>query len=65
MSIDLKKQTPSGLKNLAANSQRLGNTEMARAVVQEMDERGMATRRDVLEPRSRGQGNGTLYAGCS
>jgi hypothetical protein len=48
MSIDLKKQTPSGLKNLLANSQRLGNAEMALAVVQEMHERGMATRHAAL-----------------
>jgi hypothetical protein len=46
MPIDLKKRTPSELKNLLANAQRLGNTEMAIAVVQEMHERKMATSRE-------------------
>jgi hypothetical protein len=46
MPIDLKKQTPSGLRNLLANAQRLGNTEMAVTVVQQMHERKMATSRE-------------------
>lgn len=46
MPIDLKVQTPSGLKNLLANSRRLRNADMELAVVQEMHERGMATNRE-------------------
>lgn len=46
MPLDLKKQPPSGLRNLLVNAQRLGNTEMAVAVVQEMHERKMATSRE-------------------
>jgi hypothetical protein len=46
MSIDLKKQTTIGLRNLLANSERLRNSEMALAVVVEMHERGMATSRE-------------------
>ena len=43
MPIDLKTQPASGLRNLLANSKRLGNAEMEMAVVQEMHERGIAT----------------------
>lgn len=46
MAIDLKKRTPSELRNLLANSKRLRNAEMELAVVQEMHERGMATNRE-------------------
>lgn len=48
MPIDLKKQTPSGLRNLLVNSKRLHNAEMERAVVLEMHERGMATSREYV-----------------
>jgi hypothetical protein len=46
MPIDLKTQTPTGLRNLLANSRRLRNADMELAVVREMHERGLAKSRE-------------------
>jgi hypothetical protein len=76
MPIDLKRQTPHGLRNLLDNSRRPRNAEMEQAVVQEMHERGLATGREyaafpwnqdrvdrVMEPFARIAGSWPITSG--
>lgn len=46
MPIDLKRQTPTGLRNLLDNARRLHNAEVEQAVAREMHERDLATARE-------------------
>jgi hypothetical protein len=46
VNIDLAKLTPQELKNLLTNCQRLGRAASVKAVLDEMERRGVATRRE-------------------
>lgn len=49
MPIDLQRLNAAELRNLLANCQRLGNREMEFAVLQEMQNRGVGSRRGLAE----------------